>query len=225
MSKIIAMLITVSTLFLPSIIQAKPISIKVAYENNPGEPLDVVMRYWADLLNKKSNGEITLALYPSSQLGSKQDVTEQAMMGMNVITLSDVAFLADYEPDLGILFGPYLTDDPQKLFKIYESDWFKQKNESLKKKGIHVVMNNYLYGTRQIISKKPIRTVDDLAGLKIRVPNNVMQIKAIQAMGATPTPMPLGEVYPALTQGVIDGVENPISVLQGQKLYEARQDI
>ena len=59
------------------------------------------MRYWADLLNKKSNGEITLALYPSSQLGSKQDVTEQAMMGMNVITLSDVAFLADYEPDLG----------------------------------------------------------------------------------------------------------------------------
>ena len=56
MSKIIAMLITVSTLFLPSIIQAKPISIKVAYENNPGEPLDVVMRYWADLLNKKSNG-------------------------------------------------------------------------------------------------------------------------------------------------------------------------
>lgn len=44
-------------------------------------------------------------------------------------------------------------------------------------------MNNYLYGTRQIISKKPIRTVDDLAGLKIRVPNNVMQIKAIQAMG------------------------------------------
>ena len=169
MSKIIAMLITVSTFFLPSIIQAKPISIKVAYENNPGEPLDVVMRYWADLLNKKSNGEITLALYPSSQLGSKQDVTEQAMMGMNVITL---------------------------------------------------VMNNYLYGTRQIISKKPIRTVDDLAGLKIRVPNNVMQIKAIQAMGATPTPMPLGEVYPALTQGVIDGVENPISVLQGQKLYE-----
>ncbi|MBJ9162987.1 C4-dicarboxylate TRAP transporter substrate-binding protein [Citrobacter farmeri] len=220
MNKIIAVLITVCTFFLPFTIQAKPLSIKVAYENNPGEPLDVVMRYWAEILNKKSDGEITLVLYPSSQLGSKQDVTEQAMMGMNVITLTDVAFLADYEPDLGILFGPYLTDDPQKLFKIYESDWFRQKNEDLKKKGIHVVMNNYLYGTRQIISRKPIRKVEDLAGMKIRVPNNVMQIKAIQAMGATPTPMPLGEVYPALTQGVIDGVENPISVLQGQKLFE-----
>ncbi len=56
--------------------------------------------------------------------------------------------------------------------------------------------------------------------MKIRVPNNIMQIKAIEAMGATPTPMPLGDVYPALTQGMIDGVENPVSVLYGQKLYE-----
>lgn len=209
-----------ATMLAPASVLAKPVSIKVAYENNPGEPLDLVMRHWAELLKERSKGEVTLVLYPSSQLGSKQDVTEQAMMGMNVITLSDVAFLADYEPDLGILFGPYLTDDPQKLFKIYESDWFKEKNEALKKKGIHIVMNNYLYGTRQIIAKKPIRTPEDLAGMKIRVPNNVMQIKALQAMGATPTPMPLGEVYPALTQGMIDGVENPISVLQGQKLYE-----
>ncbi len=71
MSKIIAMLITVSTLFLPTIIQAKPISIKVAYENNPGEPLDVVMRHWADLLNKKSGGEITLFALPQFPIGIK----------------------------------------------------------------------------------------------------------------------------------------------------------
>ncbi|WP_207459248.1 C4-dicarboxylate TRAP transporter substrate-binding protein [Azospirillum sp. SYSU D00513] len=200
--------------------EAKPVTIKVAYENNPGEPLDKVMRHWAEQVKEQSKGEITFDLYPSSQLGSKQDVMEQAMMGMNVITLSDVAFLADYEPDLGILFGPYLTEDPQKLFKIYESDWFKQKNESLKEKGVHIVMSNYLYGVRHILSKKPINTPADMKGMKVRVPNNVMQIKTIQALGGTPTPMPLGEVYPALTQGVIDAVENPISVLYGQKLHE-----
>ena len=200
--------------------EAKPVTIKVAYENNPGEPIDKAMHYWKDLLAERSKGEITLDLYPSSQLGSKKDVTEQAMMGLNIITLSDVGFLVDFDPDLGILFGPYLTDDPQKLFKIYESDWFKKKDAELRKKGIHIVMSNYLYGVRQILAKKPINTPDDMKGMKIRVPNNVMQIKAIEAMGATPTPMPLGEVYPALTQGLIDGVENPISVLYGQKLHE-----
>lgn len=200
--------------------EAKPVTIKVAYENNPGEPIDKAMHYWKDILAERSKGEITLDLYPSSQLGSKKDVTEQAMMGMNIITLSDVGFLVDFDQDLGILFGPYLTDDPQKLFKIYESDWFKKKDAELRKKGIHIVMSNYLYGVRQILAKKPINTPDDMKGMKIRVPNNVMQIKAIEAMGATPTPMPLGEVYPALTQGLIDGVENPISVLYGQKLHE-----
>lgn len=194
--------------------------IMVAYENNPGEPVDKVMHYWADLLAKRSNGEVTLKLYPSSQLGSKKDVMEQAVMGVNVITLADVGFLQDYDPDLGILFGPYLTDSPDKLFKIYDGPWFAKKKEELKSKGIHIVMDNYLYGVRQILAKKPIKTPADMKGLKIRVPNNIMQIKAIEAMGATATPMPLGDVYPALSTGLIDGVENPIPVLYGAKLHE-----
>ncbi|MDQ2081468.1 C4-dicarboxylate TRAP transporter substrate-binding protein [Xanthobacteraceae bacterium Astr-EGSB] len=206
-------------------VQAAPVTIKVAYENNPGEPVDKVMHYWADMLKEKSKGEITLDLYPSSRLGAKKDVTEQAMMGLNVITITDVGFLTDFDEDLGILFGPYLTDDPQKLFKLYESDWFKKKNEALKKKGVHIVMTNYLYGVRHMLTKKPVNALADLKGMKIRVPNNTMQIKAIEAMGATPTPMPLGEVYPALTQGLIDGVENPISVLYGQKLHEQAKNL
>ena len=197
-----------------------PVTLKVAYENHPGEPLDKVMHHWADLVKERSQGKVQLELYPSSQLGSKNEVMEQAMMGMNVITLSDVAFLADYEPDLGVLFGPYLSDNPDKLFSIYESDWFKAKDEALKQKGVHLVMTNYLYGVRQLLANKPVRTPEDLAGMKIRVPNNIMQIKTFEAFGATPTPMPLGDVYPALTQGMIDGVENPLPVLYGQKLHE-----
>lgn len=220
MRKLLTMALAAGLMALSGAAAAAPLTIKVAYENNPGEPIDKVMHYWKDVLAERSKGEIVLDLYPSSQLGAKKDVTEQAMMGMNIITLSDVGFLVDFDPDLGILFGPYLTDDPQKLFAIYESDWFKKKNEALKKKGIHIVMSNYLYGVRQILAKKPINTPADMKGMKIRVPNNVMQIKAIEAMGATPTPMPLGEVYPALAQGIIDGVENPISVLYGQKLHE-----
>ncbi len=220
MRKLLTMAIAAGMMAFSGAAAAAPVTIKVAYENNPGEPIDKVMHYWKDMLAERSKGEIVLDLYPSSQLGSKKDVTEQAMMGMNVITLSDVGFLVDFDPDLGILFGPYLTDDPQKLFAIYESDWFKKKDAALRKKGIHIVMSNYLYGVRHILAKKPINTPADMKGMKIRVPNNVMQIKAIEAMGATPTPMPLAEVYPALAQGIIDGVENPISVLYGQKLHE-----
>ncbi len=158
MKKLLTLFLLVVMCGFSALSSAKPIAIKVAYESNPGEPADKVMHYWADLIKQRSNGEILFELYPSSQLGSKQDVTEQALMGMNIITISDVGFLTDYDADLGILFGPYLTDDPQKLFAIYDSDWFKQKQQKLRDKGIHIVMSNYLYGTRQIIAKKPIRT-------------------------------------------------------------------
>lgn len=200
-------------------------TVRIAYENNPGEPADLVMNRWKELVTEASDGEVVLELYPSSQLGAKKDVIEQGMLGVNVITIADVGFLTDYDPDLGILFGPYLTDDAESLFKIYESDWFKEKEAKLQEQGIHIVIKNYLYGTRQLLATKKVETPDDLKGMKIRTPNNIMQIRAIEAMGGTPTPMPLGDVYPALTQGVIDGVENPLPVLFGQKLHEQAKEL
>ena len=200
-------------------------TVRIAYENNPGEPADLVMNRWKELVAEASDGEVVLELYPSSQLGAKKDVIEQGMLGVNVITIADVGFLTDYDPDLGILFGPYLTDDAESLFKIYESDWFKEKEAKLQEQGIHIVIKNYLYGTRQLLATKKVETPDDLKGMKIRTPNNIMQIRAIEAMGGTPTPMPLGDVYPALSQGVIDGVENPLPVLFGQKLHEQAKEL
>ncbi|MBU2961157.1 C4-dicarboxylate TRAP transporter substrate-binding protein [Citreicella sp. C3M06] len=200
-------------------------TVRIAYENNPGEPADMVMNHWKDLVAEASDGDVVLELYPSSQLGAKKDVIEQAMLGVNVITIADVGFLTDYDPDLGILFGPFLTDDAESLFKIYESDWFKQKEAALQEQGIHIVIKNYLYGTRQLLATKKVETPEDLQGMKIRTPNNIMQIRAIEAMGGTPTPMALGDVYPALTQGVIDGVENPLPVLYGQKLHEQAKEL
>lgn len=199
---------------------AQDATIRVAYENNPGEPADLVMQRWAQLVDEASQGAVKLELYPSSQLGSKQDIIEQAMAGVNVLTIADVGFLTDYAPDLGILFGPYLTADAETLFKLYKTDWFAEQNAMLQEQGIHIVIDNHLYGTRQLLTTKPVLSPADLNGMKIRTPNNEMQIKTIQAMGGTATPMPLGEVYPALTQGVIDGVENPLPVLFGQKLHE-----
>lgn len=204
---------------------AADVTVKVAYENNPGEPVDLMMHKWADLVKERSGGKVEFELYPSSQLGSKEDIIEQAKMGVNVITIADAGFLVDYDPDMGILYGPYLADDTASLFRIYDGEWFKEKEAKLREQGIRVVIPNYMYGARHILAKKKIETPADMVGLKIRTPNNNMQIKAIELMGATPTPMPLGDVYPALTQGVIDGVENPLTVLHGQKLDEQAKEL
>ena len=195
-------------------------SIKVAYENNPGEPIDKAVHEWARLFAQKTGGKGELKLYPSSQLGSKKDVMEQMKLGSAIITIADGGFFADYVPDFGILMGPYLGKDYNDIFKLAKTEWFSDLNKKLEAKGFHILTSNWLYGTRHMVTKKPVKTPEDLKGLKIRVPNNRIQIDAMKTMGATPTPMPLGEVYPALTTGVIDGAENPIPVLYGQKHHE-----
>ena len=200
---------------------AEKIILKVGYENNPGEPVDVAAQKWAELAAERSNGRIELQLFPSSQLGSKVDLTEQMKMGSNVITITDGSFLMDFVPDIGILSGPFLGTTWDEYFTLTSSPWFDEQVAKLEKTGLTVLTANWAYGDRHIISKQAVRTPADLEGVKIRCPNNELFIKTINGMGATATPMPWGDAYPALAQGVIEGVENPIPVLYGSKMYES----
>ncbi|MEO8410407.1 MAG: C4-dicarboxylate TRAP transporter substrate-binding protein [Propionivibrio sp.] len=219
--KLLGMLVGAALCLAAGTALAADFVIKVAYENNPGEPVDQAVKEWARLFAEKTGGKGELKLYPSSQLGSKKDVMEQMKLGSGIITIADGGFFADYVPDFGILMGPYLGKDYTDIFKLAKTPWFAELDSKLQAKGYHIVTSNWLYGVRNMVTKKPVHTPADLAGLKIRVPNNRIQIDAMQTMGATPTPMPLAEVYPALTTGVIDGAENPIPVLYAQKHHEA----
>lgn len=221
--KIISLVSTVFLLF-SSGVYSQTI-IRMAYVNNPGEPVDLILNDWKNNIEERSSNNIKVELYPSSQLGSQKDVTELALAGVNVVSMTDAGFLSDYDPDIGIMFGPYLTESSNQLFDVYSSDWWKKKETSLAEKGVRVIASNFMYGVRQIMTKDPVLKPEDLRGMKIRTPANKMQIAALEAMGAAAVPMPLGEVYSALSQGVIDGVENPLSVLDAQKFSEVAKNI
>lgn len=198
-----------------------PIVIQVGYENNPGEPIDLACNEWARIIEEKSNGTMKIELFPSSQLGSKNDLVDQMIAGAAVCTIADGAFYAERGvPDLGIIYGPYLFTSWEECWKLIESDWYAEKCDELAEKGIRVISSNWIYGDRHTLTKKPVHTPDDLKGMKIRVANSLIYIKGFECLGATPTPLALGEVYTALQQGVVDGLENPVTVLDGGKYQE-----
>ncbi len=197
-----------------------PVVIKIAYGNQPGEPVDLAAHEWARLAAEASGGRLVLQLFPSSQLGSQKDVTEQALMGGNVLQITDPAFLMDFIPDMGILAGPFLCNSYEELLYLTETSWWRELEKELRGRGLRVVADNWLYGTRQTLAKKPARTPEDFRGMKIRCPNVDLMIKIIQGMGAVPAPMALADLYPALAQGVVDGAENPLPVLYGARLHE-----
>lgn len=199
----------------------EPIVIQIGYANNPGEPLDLAVNEWARLIEERSNGQMVMEIFPSSQLGSKNDLIDQMLAGDSVITLADGAFYADRGvSDFGIVFGPFIFDSWDEAWKLTKSDWYQEQSDKLAEKGLRILTSNWKYGDRHTMTVKPVRTVEDLKGMKIRVPNNTIQIKGFEALGATPTPMALGEVYTSLQQGTIDGLENPLTVLYNGKFQE-----
>ena len=196
--------------------------LRVGYGNNPGEPFDLGCHKWKELIEERSGGKFKIELYPSSQLGSKDDVMDQMVAGEPVCTLTDGAFFYDRGvKDMGIVFGPFLFDNWDQAFKLNASQWYQDQSKLVEENAhLKIIGADWKYGARHTLTTKPINKVEDFKGMKIRVPTNNIQVKGFEVLGATPTPMALGEVYTSLQQGTIDGVENPLAVLYNGKFHE-----
>lgn len=197
------------------------IILQIGFENSISEPIGQALVKWQQLVEEQGDGSIRLELYPDSQLGSKNELIDGMTFGENYITLADGAFYADYGvKDFGIVFGPFLFDDWEQCWNLIESDWYQGQCKELENRGLKIVTSNWKYGERHTLTKKKVETVEDLKGLKIRVPGNQLQSIGFDVLGATSTGMDLGDVYQALQTGTIDGAENPLATLYGRKLHE-----
>lgn len=199
-----------------------PITIRMAFENQTSEAFAQGCLKWKELLEEKSDGRITLELYPNSSLGNKTEILERIANGENIATLADGAFYFDMGmKDLGITFAPFLFYNWDQALKLHNSQWFINQAKLLEKKtNLKIISANWKYGLRHTLTTKPIHSINDFKNLKIRVPNNIIQAKTFEALGAKPVKMPLSDVYTALQKGIIDGVENPLNVLYKNKFYE-----
>jgi TRAP transporter solute receptor, dctP family len=224
---IVFMIVSVGTLFAMGQQEGKTgatsdkIVLQVGAEANPGEPQVKGMERWAELVRQKSNGTMQLQVFPSSQLGYKAALIDQMLMGDPVISVCDAAYYADRgAPDLGIVMAPFLLQSWDDVWTIVKSDWYAEQMKILERRGLHVISSNWIYGERNLLTTKPVTKPQDIIGMKIRVPNNVLQLKGFEALRAVPTPTDLSEVYTSLQQKVVEGVENPLTVLYNGRFYE-----
>lgn len=205
---------------------AEEVTIQIGFENSISEPIGQALEKWQSLVDEKGDGSLKIELYPDSQLGSKNELIDGMTLGEPYMTLADGAFYADYGvPDFGIVFGPFLFDNWDQCWTLIESDWYADMSSQLEEKGLKIVTSNWKYGERHTLTKDPVNTVDDLSGMKIRVPGNQIQSIGFDVLGATSTGMDLGDVYQALQTGTIDGAENPLATLYGRKLQEVAKNL
>lgn len=200
-------------------------TVNIAFGNQDDEPIGKLASKWKELAEEKSDGKLELVLYPNSQLGAEKDVVEQAMMGNNVVVMTGYDFLMDYVPDAGILTAPYLAEDFDDLLYLTETDWFEGIREDLRDSNIEIINATTVYGDRHLLTNEKVTSPEDIKGMAIRVPDNQVSVKTFNAMGASATSYPLGELYTALQQGLVDGAENPLAVLEGAKAHEVSKHL
>lgn len=172
----------------------------------------------------KSSGRIEIQSFPASQLGSGKDMIEAVSAGSLTMTTDGAAALGQFLPQLSVIEAPYLWRDAAHMAKALSSGVLEDMNKTLtEKRQMRMLLPTY-YGKRHMTSKdKAIKTAADMNGFKLRVPP-VDTFKAMaEAWGARPTPIAFPELYLALSQGAVDGQENPLPTIQSGKFQEVQK--
>ncbi len=208
---------------LPGLSAAKTVKLRIVDELAPTEPINIVAKEFAKRVNERSDGRLSISVFPSSQLGTNNETYEQVRQGAPLIQVVDPGYLSSYIADFGILNGPYLLDDPADFQKILDSDWFGQLAKKASDKGFHVLSFNYFFGKRHMLGDKPYPNADSLKGVTMRVQPNPLVVKTFEALGARGVALPWVEAYSALAQHVVSAVEAPLGSLVGAKLQEQRK--
>ncbi len=187
---------------------AKPIELRLAETHPQGYPTELGDEYFAKLVKDRTNGRITIQVYPSSQLGEEKAVIEQVQFGAIDMTRVSISPLSAFSPNFDALQMPYLYRNADHMWKVLKGPIGKEFLASLEPSGF-VGLNWFESGARNFYnSKREVKQPSDLKGMKIRVQQSELMVNLVSALGAVATPMDFGEVYSGLQTGVIDGAEN-----------------
>lgn len=200
---------------------AQEIRLRFAHSLSTNEPFHEAAEYFAKNVEQRTNGRVQIKVFPGEQLGTLKETMEMIRQGANVMVSTDSGYLADFVPDFGILNGPYLLRQPTDFKKLLASDWYREITQKAHAAGFQVLAFNWYFGARHIIGNRPVRNMDEMKGLSIRVPPVAMFIETFKALGARGVTLQFSEVYTGLQQKVVDAVEAPLPTLYGAKLYES----
>jgi len=198
------------------------LELKFGHVGEPGSLFDVSATEFAKRANAKLAGKATIVVYGSSQLGGDKEMLQKLKLGTLDLALPSTVMSS--EADLfGLFEMPYLVKDRAHMQKIEKAIFWSKLEPAAEVKGLKILAvweNGYRHITN---NKHPIVKPEDLKGIKLRIPEGKWRLRMFQAYGSNPSPMKLSEVFTALSTGVMDGQENPLTQIWSQKFQEVQK--
>jgi len=176
-----------------------------------------------ELVEEKTDGNVVFNVHPNGELGGEREMIEATQLGTLDMVVTSTGPLGNFSKKSLALDFPFLFKDREQAYKVLDGEIGDEINEQIEDNGMYNLAW-WETGFRQLSNnKRAIKSPEDLKGLKIRTMENAVHLDAFKAMGASPTPMSFTELYTGLEQGVVDGQENPLTVIVPNKLQEVQE--
>ena len=222
-ANVVFFIVAIVTLFsLAPLAEAKMV-LKLGHYANAEHAGNKAAKMFADGVQQRTHGEITVEIYPNNELGNPPEVLEQNVLGVIDMSLPTQGQLAKYSKKFGCVMLPFAYSGYDHAYRVLDGPFIQWAEKDLEDAGL-VFLANWEWGFRNLTnSVRPVKTPDDAKGLKIRTPPELSIQSAMEALGATVQTIQFSELPMALKQGVVDGQENPVSVIYAFKVYETQK--
>lgn len=201
------------------------IKLTLGHGAAPGNPRHEASLKFAEAVKAKSSGRIEVQVAPSAQLGDDAAMVTAMRTGALDMSANSQGAVANAVPEFAAFGMPFMFSNPAQAFKVLDGPLGKELADKSAEKGL-ILLGTWDNGIRQMTnSKRPINKVEDMKGLKMRVPPDATLVDIMQALGAEAQQIKFAELYVALQQGVVDGQENPLVNIHASKLYEVQKHL
>lgn len=204
----------------PAPAAAAPVTLKLGHVWTSSEIHSKAVEEFAKEVEQLSSGSIKVEVFGDGTLGKDKDLLEGLKVGTADIWVGGAGVLSGSSDTAKIFTVPFMFDNQEHFNKVYNGEVGQEISNKIEQESGYKVMSYWERGARWLTVNKEVKTPDDMKGLKIRVPESPVFVKSFERLGAAPTPMAFGEVFTSLQQGVIDGQENPLSLIYTSKFNE-----
>ena len=200
-------------------------TLRFGYEAPRSDTQHTAAKKFNDLLKEKSKGEIKLSLFPDSTLGNAQTMIGAVRGGTIDIEMSGSPNFSGLEPKLNVIDIPFIFKNREHAYAVLDGEIGQGLLKDLEAQGLKGLAF-WEVGFRSFTnSKHPVKSPEDIKGLKVRTNQNPMYIQAFSLLGGNPVPMPLSELYTALETRAVDAQEHPVGIFWSAKLYEVQKHL
>ncbi|MBP2297213.1 TRAP transporter substrate-binding protein [Azospirillum rugosum] len=211
------------SIFAPSIVRAQSkTTLKLGHLGNEDNVWHKASLKFAEEVAQRTNGAIEVRVFPNEQLGKETDLIKGIQLGTVDFTITGES-LQNWAPSAALLAVPYAIRDLDHLDKVVSGPTGQKIAQNIEEKTQLRPLTYFARGPRNLTSNRPIKSPDDLNGLKMRVPNVPLFVKFWDSLGAKPTPMAFSEVFTALQSHTIEAQENPLALVKSASFFEVQK--